>query len=204
TDAGRGRAYLDDQISNLRFRHLGAHGVPAIPVFARVETEDLTSPAREDGVHFRGRFVRADDFYLMDRLQQHGLALRKAFRDSDTAGGAERLIRRVDRVIRPINQCDRHVDDRKAKWPVLERVYDPLLHRGNVIARNDAAGNSVFELKPRPTRQRLDLQHNIAKLTVAARLLLVPPALGDRLAYSLAVPDRRPPRRHRHHEPVGE
>src|SRR5215468_11047276 len=89
TDAGRGRAYLDDQISNLRFRHLGAHGVPAIPVFARVETEDLTSPAREDGVHFRGRFVRADDFYLMDRLQQHGLALRQAFRDSDTAGGAE-------------------------------------------------------------------------------------------------------------------
>src|SRR5712692_7047424 len=44
TDAGGRRAYLDDKVADLRFRHFGAHHVPAAPVLARVEAEDLTAP----------------------------------------------------------------------------------------------------------------------------------------------------------------
>jgi hypothetical protein len=42
--------------------------------------------------------------------------------------------------------------------------------------------------KPEP---RLDLQHHVAELAVAAGLLFVPAPLGDRLADRLLIADRR-------------
>src|SRR5262245_1934631 len=44
-DAGGGRAYLHDEIANLRFRHLHAHHVPAVPTLTGIEAEDLAAPS---------------------------------------------------------------------------------------------------------------------------------------------------------------
>src|SRR4029077_10410995 len=54
-----------------------------------------------------------------------------------------------------------------------------------------AADHLFAELEALATRQRLDLQHNVAELAVAAGLLLVPAALADLLANGLLIADRR-------------
>ncbi len=134
----------------------------------------------------------------MDRLEQHRIALRQAFDDGDAPGGAERHVGGVDGVVGAVDQRHLDVDHGEAERPVLERVDDALFHRRNVVARHHAAGDAVLELEARVARQRLDLQHHVAELAVAAGLLLVPAALRDRLADGLAVADGRRPGRHRH------
>ena len=79
-----------------------------------------------------------------------------------------------------------------------------LLHRRDVIARHHAAGDPVLELEAGAARQRLDLQHRVAELAVAAGLLLVPAAHGDRFADGFAIADRRRPRRDRNRIAVAE
>src|SRR3954453_3387805 len=54
-DAGGGRAHLDDQIADLRLRHLHAYDVPPVPAFAGVEAENLAAPPGHQRIHFRGR-----------------------------------------------------------------------------------------------------------------------------------------------------
>src|SRR6185369_659994 len=111
--------------------------------------------------------------------------------DADAAGGAERHVRGDHRVIRAVNKRDRDVDNLEPERAVLEAVDDALLHRADVIARNDAALDLVLEGEARAARQRLDVEHDVAVLAVAAGLLLVAAALLDRLADRLAVADAR-------------
>ena len=87
---------------------------------------------------------------------------------------------------------------------MLERVDHALLHRRDVVARHHAAGDLLLELEAGRARQRLDLEHHVAELAVAAGLLLVPAAHGDRLADGLAIADGRRLRHDRHAEAVGE
>ena len=102
------------------------------------------------------------------------------------------------RVIRAVDQRHRQVDHLEAERSVLERIDDAFLDRRNVIARHYAAGDLVLELESGAARQRLDLEHHVAELAVAAGLLLVAAALLDRLLDRLPVADARPPRRDRH------
>src|SRR5262249_39183054 len=60
-DAGGGRAHLHDEIADLRFRHLHAHHVPAVPTLTGIEAEDLAAPSRHQRVHLGGRLRRTDD-----------------------------------------------------------------------------------------------------------------------------------------------
>ena len=88
---------------------------------------------------------------------------------------------------------------------MLERVDDALLDRRDVVARHHAAGDLVLELEAGAARQRLDLEHDVAELAVAAGLLLVAAALRDRLADGLAIADRSAGRvDDRHREAIGE
>src|SRR6478752_5992050 len=65
-------------------------------------------------------------------------------------------------------------------------------HCGNPSLTPLRAADDLFvKLEAAAAWQRLDLQHDIAELAVAAGLLLVPPALGDRLADGLLISDRR-------------
>ena len=127
----------------------------------------------------------------MDGLEQDRLALRQTFGDADAAGGAERHVGGIDGVIRAVDQRHMQIDHRKAERAVLERVDDAFLDRRNVIARHDAAGDLFFERESGAARPRLDLEHHVAVLTVAAGLFLVPPALHDRFADGFTVPDAR-------------
>ena len=190
-DAGGGRAHLHDQVADLRFRHLHAHHVPAVPALAGVEAEDLAAPSRHQRVHLRGRFRREDDLHLIDRLEQHRLALRQSLVDGEAAGELERHVGGVDGVIGAVDQLHRDVDHREAERPVLERVDDALLHRRDVVARHHAALDLLGEGEARAARQRLDVEHDVAVLAVAARLLLVAAALQDPLLDGLAIADRR-------------
>ena len=55
-----------------------------------------------------------------------------------------------------------------------QHLLDALLHRGNERVGNRAAFDLVDELEAAAARQRLDAQVDLAELTRAAGLLLVP------------------------------
>src|SRR5581483_8701357 len=57
--------------------------------------------------------------------------------------------------------------------------------------RYRAADDLLVKLEAAAARQRSDVEHDIAELAVAAGLFLVPAALGDRLADSFLITDRR-------------
>src|ERR1700722_3394755 len=83
------------------------------------------------------------------------------------------------------------IDHGKAEGSVFEGVDDAFLDRGNVVPRHDTAGDLVFERETRAARHRLDVDHDIAVLAVAAGLFLVPAALHHALPDGLAVANRR-------------
>ena len=87
---------------------------------------------------------------------------------------------------------------------MLERVDDAFLDRRDVVARHHAAGDLVLEGEARAARHRLDVEHDVAVLAVAAGLLLVPAALDDAFADGLAVADGRLPPLDGDAEAVGE
>src|SRR4029077_15390378 len=87
-------------------------------------------------------------------------------------------------------ELGRDVDHGEPERAVLERVDDALLHRRDVIARHHAALDLLTEGEARAARQRLYVEHDVAVLTVPARLLLVTAALHDALLDGLAVTDR--------------
>ena len=127
----------------------------------------------------------------MDRLQQHRLALRQRLAHADPRRGAEREIGGVDAVIGAVRQRDVEVDDGEAERPAREAVDHALLHRADIVARHRAADDLFVEFEARAARHRLDLQHHVAELAMAAGLLLVAAALGDRFADGLLIADRR-------------
>ena len=94
-------------------------------------------------------------------------------------------------MIRAVDQRHGEIDHREAERSVRQRVDDAFLDGGNIIARHDAAGDLLLEGKARAARQRLDVEHDVAVLAVAARLLLVAAALDDAFADGLAVADAR-------------
>jgi len=127
----------------------------------------------------------------MDRFEQHRLALRQTLDDADASRGAERHVGGIDGVIRTVDQRHMQIDNREAEGAVLERVDDAFLDRRNVVARHHAAGDLFLKRESSAARLRLDLEHYVAVLAVAAGLFLVPPALHDRFADGFTVADAR-------------
>src|SRR5262245_18436845 len=160
------RADLDNEVADFGLRYLGAHHVPAVPAFARVEAENLTAASRQQRVDLCGRFGRTDDLDEMDRLEQHRLALRQAFGDANASRGPKRYIGRVDRVVRAVDQRHMKVDHGKAQRPVLQAVDYAFPDRGDVVAPNDAAADLIFKRESRASRHRSDVEHDIAVLAV--------------------------------------
>src|SRR6185295_14188747 len=160
------------------------------PVLAGVKAQDLAAPCRQDGVDLCGGFGRTDDLHNMDRLQQHRLALRQRFAHAGPRRRTEREIGGIDAVVGAVRQRDVDVDDGEAERPARETVDYALLDRADIVARYRTADDLFVKFKPHAARHRLDLQHNVAELAVAAGLLLVPAALGDRFADRLQIADR--------------
>ena len=167
---------------------LRPHHVPAGPALARVEAQDLPAPLRDHAVDARRGLVGDGDLHLHDRLEQHRAALGHALGHADAAGLAEGHVGGVDRMVGAVGQRHRHVDHREAaERPVLQIVRHADLDRGDELPRHHAAGDLLGELEAGAARQRLDVEHHVAELAVAARLLLVPAADLDALADRLLV-----------------
>ena len=135
---------------------------------------------------------------FMHRLEQMRRGLRQRLGHADPPGGAEGELGAVDAVVGAVDQGHRDVDHRKAERALGERVLDAGLDRGDPLLGDHPAGDLVVELEAVAARQRLHLDHAIAELAVAARLLLVAAALGDGLADRFLVADRRLARIDRH------
>jgi hypothetical protein len=126
----------------------------------------------------------------VDRLQQHRLTLRQRFADADARCGPECKVGRIDAVIGTVGQRHVDVDDGKAKRPPLQSVDHALFDGADVVSWHRAANHPLVEFEGRAARHRLDFQHHVAELAMAARLLLVPATLDHRLADCLLVADR--------------
>lgn len=98
-------------------------------------------------------------------------------------------------MIGAVGQRHLQIGDGEAERAAREPVDDALFHRADVVARHRAADHLLGEFEALAARQRPDLEHDVAELTVAAGLLLVAAALDDRLADGLLVADRRRMRR---------
>ena len=61
-----------------------------------------------------------------------------------------------------------------------KQAVGPLLHRADIVSWHRAADHLFVELEAAAAWHRLDLQHHVAELAMAAGLLFVPAALGDR------------------------
>ena len=111
---------------------------------------------------------------------------------------------RIHRVIGAVDQRHRDIDHRKSQWPVLERVEHAFFHRRDVIARHHTTGDLFLEFETRAARQRLDVEHHIAELTVTAGLLLVTSTLLRAFANGLAITDRGRPGHNSNAKAIGQ
>src|SRR3546814_1257819 len=64
----------------LGLRQVALQVVPALPASTHLEAENLAAPRRNQGVHLVGEFAGHRDGDLVDRLQQHRVAVRHALR----------------------------------------------------------------------------------------------------------------------------
>ena len=184
-------------VADFGFRHHRANHVPAFPALAGVEAQYLTATAGQDGVDLGRRLRRTGDLDEVDRFQQYRRALRQCPVTPMRARPAMRnaMSDEIDRVIGTVDQRHRNVHDRKAERPLLEGVDHAFFDGGDVVAGNHAARDLLFERESGIARPRLDIENDIAELTVAAGLLLVTAALLDRTLDGFAIADGRSDRR---------
>ena len=97
-------------------------------------------------------------------------------------------------MVGAVGQRDGHIHHLEAERSLFERLDRAFLDRRDEVSRHHAAADLVLELEAGAARQRLDVEHDIAELAVAAGLLLVPAALDDAFLDGFVVADRRPPR----------
>src|SRR5687767_15970006 len=89
-------------------------------------------------------------------------------------GDLERILGGVDAMKRAVVEAHLHVNHGIAgDVPPSHRLDDPLLHRGDELARDGAADDTVLELEARTAGQRGELDPRIAELAPATGLLLV-------------------------------
>ena len=93
-------------------------------------------------------------------------------------------------MIGAVGQRHLQIGDGETERAACEPVDNALFHRADIVARHRAADHLLGELEALAARQRLDVEHDVAELAVAAGLLLVAAALDDRLADGLRVADR--------------
>src|SRR3546814_3387588 len=121
--------------------------------------------------HFTEIVFGGDDLDLHDRLEQDRAGLVEAFLEAHRAGDRERHFRRVDLMVRTVDQLHLDVDDRIAgKEAVRDRFLDALVDGRNVFLRHDAADDRVLELIALALLVRRDLEPDLAELALAARL----------------------------------
>src|SRR5207245_3738688 len=123
-------------------------------------------------------------------FEQEGIGLLHAVLQRERPGDLEAHLARVDAMEAAVGEGGLEVRERVARDDAaLRRLAHPLLDGGPEVARDGAADDVRLEDDPCPRGLRLDLEPDVAELSVAAGLPLVA-SLGGRLpADGLAVRD---------------
>src|SRR3954453_9400003 len=138
---------------------------------ARLHPLDLSAAAVEVADDVAHELLGHEDLDLHDRLEDGRVCLGEGVLDGHRTGDLERHLRRVDVVIRTVEQRHLDVDDREPGVDAgRERLADALVHRLDVFARDRAADDLVDELVAGPLLGRLELDDGVAVLTLAAGL----------------------------------
>src|SRR5690606_30243293 len=119
-----------------------------------------------------GVFFRRFDFHSHHGLEQHRVGLAHAFLERHGRSHAERVLVRVDVVVRTEEQCDLDVDHRVAGHHARRQGFlNTLVDCGNVFARNHTTLDGVDEFVAATRLERFELEHDVTVLTTTARLL---------------------------------
>ncbi len=126
------------------------------------------------------------------RLQQRGLCLLHAGAEGEPSRHFEGQLVGVDIVIAAVVDGGAEVDDRIAcKIAACRRFLHALFNRGNELPRNRAAEDVVHELESAPTWKRFNAQLAVAKLSMSAGLLFMPPMAAGTRANGLPIGNLR-------------
>ena len=124
-----------------------------------VHALDHAAARRQVAHHVAGVVFRRLDLDRHHRLEDHRRGLAAAVLEAERRGHLERVLVRVDLVVRAEGERDLDVDHRVAgEHAVRQRVLDALLDRGDELARHDAALDRVDELEALARLLRLDLE----------------------------------------------
>src|SRR6185437_1290208 len=170
---------------HLRQRHARADHLRFAPLR---HAADLAAPCREIAEDVAHVVRGTHHLDIHDGLEQHRMRALGRLLERHGARDLERHLARVHVVIRPVDQLHLHVHHGIAgEHAVLHGFLDPLLHRADVLTRDHAAHDLVLEHEALPRARRLHVDHDVAVLSLAARLADELPfhllhALLDRLA----------------------
>src|SRR5579875_1438048 len=108
---------------------------------------DLATAAVQITDHVAHVLVGGPDLDGHDRLEQHGVSLRGGLLEGHRAGDLEGQLRGVHLVVGAVGQRDLDIDDRvPGEHPEFGGFLAPGVDRGDVLARDVAAGHLVLEL----------------------------------------------------------
>src|SRR5206468_3498259 len=93
-------------------------------------------------------------------------------------------------MIAAVDKCHRAIDHFEAQGTLAHRFADAVFYRGDPLLRHRAAVDLLLEHEAGAARKGLHFDDHVAKLPVAAGLLLVPALLRDRFADRFAIADR--------------
>jgi len=115
-----------------------------------------------------------NDLDLHDRLKQNRTALLQALAERRTGSDFECERRRVDVVVRAVNQRRLDINDREAgQYARPHDAVDAFFDTGDIFLRHRTADDLGFERRPGACFRRLEHQNDFGELTRAASLLFV-------------------------------
>src|SRR5688572_26349858 len=180
----RQRAQRGGVAEHLAQRHLRLDRLAAGQV---VHALDHAAAARQIADHVAHLLLGRLDLDRHDRLEQGRSRGAHAVLESEDRGHLERVLVRIDLVVRAVGQGDLRIDHGEAgEHAFLQRLVHALLDRRDELLRHATALDGVDELVAL-ARLRLEREPNVAILAASTRLL-DELALGfERLLEGLAV-----------------
>src|SRR5215207_9404889 len=171
--------------------HLGErhHRADDLSAAAGVHTLYVAPPSREITHHVAHELLGHDDLDVHNGLEKDRVGPLEGLFDGYGTGDLERHLRRVDVVVRTVDQLDPDIDDRVASDNArIQRLPDALVDARDVLPRDDTPNDLVVELVARLVVV-LGVDDSVAVLAPATRLphepaLDVLHALADGLAVS--------------------
>src|SRR5215210_6468560 len=157
---------------------LGHLGLYDLTLAALLDAHRPPAAAGEVAHDVADQLRRCEYLDLHVRFQQHGIGFLDGVLEGHGSRDLERILGGVDAVKGAVVEAHLHVHHGVAgDVPSRHGLDDPLLHRGDELARDGTADDAVLELEARTAGQRGELDPRIPELAPAAGLFLVA-ALG--------------------------